>query len=1301
MTASLLNTYIVAGPYYPKTSQPIADGGLELVASHYFTTVGKKDHTLLVTDECGVLRSVNAVMEPAAQPKQHPPFQPMSLYLIPTGAVKACFFGNAKSWQSDLVSEINEFISDQNANLQPLTTTPITFGKNQLKKPDDPDALTAFNNEFKDGEIYNGQLIWKNRLAIIAVPSRVFATNSGAGKGSEPNQQSPDQNAGKSKSSVSIFDNKGKKVPLLAIADEKEIEYESELNAKKTTGKYRIFCLSTMDTPIAEGKYVVSIPLGICNKGIQTWGKNNGIQSLSFSIDIKFSINSLNGDFDFHVLGPISIEEALMSQFPEKFETIKQKIISAESTDSKPESKEKAFDTWKEKYEAGREKSKLISENVESASMRRFSVICAKVLGGVTSYYKQQQNPEAKKVAQLFEDNFYAVFSGVAAYKKWDEFFIKQKNKLKEATTAVEVTGKWLSQRFVSTPIMKYVYDTAKYKNNTLRRLDALDIRRLKTDPGYSAKAKRLILFDGLTEKDMTMSKVFGKVAGKALSVMDTAVSIYSIAALIKDRTEAKEKKELYKGRLTDGAKNYSKKFGNNPSLIGIARLEALRKLADTAAADLSDKDRELISASIDAAINLAVYIPIPVVQEAAGLIILGKEALGASGAVLQVIARDIDKIFLDSMLQDFNEKRERLDLLEKEYVATIKALQEKKNTSADPEVQFRVRAAILIGLIRLIERCGSRYDKDNDKIKFEDKVKQYNIDGYIKAFIHNPSSKAAYLSLVTEIPIDEQWLFCHGNKADYGIITAQRVYKIVADNWYALPLVLVAPEAAATGAALKITTAGNVPVKFQRQFPIHCKDSDATLDLARALCTNYSGIKEADFEFARIYARKSGGTWEPVESFVQNTGNPRITPYTEIRVVVVLKGDNLAGLPLSLQLFREHFLYSTGGPVYKGMALRLTESDKNEGNDKGLLRTTDEEKYISSSNTSYYGFVFHPFYYFGNVIIKGIKPCAFIGIEKDPTIKMKFKIGAGEKPSYDVATGPSKKSTIGVTLFTHEPSFLAMAWDKAFLENKTAKPVVYPAFSSDVKSDPTYCGAFLKKNKTWYYYNKYDANYENLQSGNDFNFSWCDQFEIIFIFSALTTTKQWFEAEEMRFPALATTYEYGRAYDDKGPSYDVEVACLSKQRPFTSKVLPTHEVVAGMMYDTGIAKKGEEHVQWSSTASKSMLSHHQDFLVLDTNYLFACRTGFRYSVSDENGIERVYNRLKPFGSDFIQEGKGHYKLGIRLSSPEYGLPELKGPYLQLPGLPDASKFGFPINEKFVTKDILKKELKIERTDFE
>jgi hypothetical protein len=190
--------------------------------------------------------------------------------------------------------------------------------------------------------------------------------------------------------------------------------------------------------------------------------------------------------------------------------------------------------------------------------------------------------------------------------------------------------------------------------------------------------------------------------------------------------------------------------------------------------------------------------------------------------------------------------------------------------------------------------------------------------------------------------------------------------------------------------------------------------------------------------------------------------------------------------------------------------------------------------------------------------------------------------------------------------------------------------------------------------------------------------------------------TKQWMDAPELRFQAVSPVYEKRLVKDDEGPSYPTEAVCLDKYTAFTKHVIPTPEKIGGLLREKKVVKKAnpQEFVHLTPDDSKSMIPH------TFANYLFAARVGFAYGVGGEDGTKKMYNRFKPFGEKFYTQGSGPYTYSLRLKAEQYGLNELKGPYIDLPGLPDSSILGFPINENFVTSSRLKNQLDIQRSDY-
>jgi hypothetical protein len=1306
--AELKDAYILSGSYFPNSTPKFDPGSLEIVAGCFFCIEGAEGFTLVATDQTGLLCSVDTNLVPSTTNKQHLPLLPLSLYQVPPGVVGTCHLADMKSWQKGIVDKFTSIKNDKNLNANFFQTQPVPFTKKDLKVPEDEAQKAAFNKTFQKDVTYYGQLIQKLQVAIFLVSNEVFVQ-----KDPQRNKQETDSSGlNTSSSSASIKNLKNEPFILFEELKTTSIEYTCSLNEENISKDFKRFFLSSIDKPISEGTYIFYIPIENLNSKLQNWCHSTGSDSLSFAVEIKFGVTGLNGDFDFHILDPITIEEALITQFPEKFADVKLRILSTEKREASTETEEKkqGFETWKTRYEMAKERVKLITEFIEAKPKNRVNIICKGFLTLLKDYYHANSRVKEEKNTQLIADTYKAITSTPEILEQWDKLLNEKIPKLNQTLEKISVDSTWLKKAFTPTAIKEYALDRLNPNSPLIKKVNELQLSKVKVGKALSDEKKQLLELDRLLSKEkLLIAKSIAARVGKVLTFMDTAFTIANFVVLIKEHNESKEHFELYKGRFDSGANHYQEKFPNHPCIVGITRLEALRKLCDTAAVKLSDTDRELLNKSIDLAINVATYIP--VIGEVAQVVAIGKALIESTGSVARAVINDLDQFVFHSALDNWMERESRLEILEKEYVANVNALKAFANNPNHPAAQFRIRAAVLIGLMRLIERCGSVYRSDSDGKKdldekgFLEKVKEYQIEEYINTYIHAPAGKNALFALHTMIPIDELWLYCRGVKAEYALSMGIRAVRLVKENWWALPVIMSSPGVSLGVATWNYSKAPHLPVKFQRQFPIHAQDSASVSSLARAMATNYKGFSAEDILFSCVYARDAGGAWVPVETYEKDP-KKKITPITEIRVVVVVKGKNLEGMPVSLQLFRKYSIYSKDGPVYKGMALKLSESVDNKGEDKGLLNTAEESKYISTNTQSFYGFVFHPFYYFGDAIIQGTKPCYHIGCDSDAVIKMGFKFGAGESASFDVATGPSKESFYNVHLPLSSPLFGAMILDHVFLESKTDKATVYPIFSNTTLQ-PLLCGIFLKHAGVWNYIQKLDS----LSSERDFDFSWCKEFEIIFLFHSISIDKAWQNAETISFTPTVTVYEIEQISDFNlknllsvvsgaaavkaliplaGPSYEAAAVCLNPENDDPQSI--TQEEMELLLRNSGTLGALDK-VLWPSDGGE-LFPHNNRFLY------YAAKCSFIYRVENDAGEEKSYNRLKPFGYNLIEEGKGNYAYEFRLSGNAYGLPEMKSPVLHLPGLPDKSHFGFPINKKFVTHGPLLKELAIYKVDY-
>ena len=688
----------------------------------------------------------------------------------------------------------------------------------------------------------------------------------------------------------------------------------------------------------------------------------------------------------------------------------------------------------------------------------------------------------------------------------------------------------------------------------------------------------------------------------------------------------------------------------------------------------------------------LGAMVYVPVVGEVAALILFIKSAAELTVNCATAVAKDLDSLFLNDYFKTVFEYYQRLAETAKEDAENVYAvsriIKSGKDEGSVPAL-FRVRAAVLTGLVRLIDRCGTRY---NDKEAFEKKVKQYDIAGYIDTFIFNfePSTE---IVLSTFLPLDELWLYLYGCKAGLQADTMMRAAGAAVRS---IPVLDV--SRAIIGKS-KTVPYQKVLLNYQKNFPLHQFTSGDPVKLAKTFCIDYSGVDKGNIAFtAAYYYDEQDNAWHMLP------GTKMIHPFRNVRIVVVLKPsqakpgekqEDLTGLPLSLRLVRTDGL-DVDGPVYKALAIEMVKSEKNEGRDKGLLETPEEKPFISNETQKYYGYVFHPFYYWDGKIETGIKPFGFIKLEKLPGFDLELRLKTG-KIDKVISVDNKSQTNIRVYLPTQRtfplaPIMVDMITNDAFLGNKSSDAVYNECFSS--LANVHLSGYLIRRNNALMYSNAgkhglLSREEAPLTAGYQFDFSWESPFEIIFLFTADFIQKWWSEKDTINFPLQVTCSEDG----DEGPTYRSEAYALK------SKAFITNTLTIGALKEYLVEHRIIDVSDKIGNPGEPFFSYSNNY----QQYIFAAKVKFNYDVEDAKNEMIQYNGFKPFSKQYISASEDKkYEVTFKIAAPQkIGLQIDHSAKFYLPGLPkQSSKRPFLTNKNFVTKETVRPLTSIQTPDY-
>jgi hypothetical protein len=732
-----------------------------------------------------------------------------------------------------------------------------------------------------------------------------------------------------------------------------------------------------------------------------------------------------------------------------------------------------------------------------------------------------------------------------------------------------------------------------------------------------------------------------GNIARKAFWTLDTAMTIHQILGTAEELHSLGEKSKLEDAILQKHVDEYGRMFDGAPCLQAIPRLDVLRKAVDASVLGEDEKLKELIEQA--ASLTLKVLCLVPAVGQIAMLISLAVETIEALGSVADM-ASDV----VDRYLWRHRSAGHRLAELAQMHALQVRAI-EKHATSPkrdDAYTQLRVRVVALIGLLRLIERCGSRQSDGEGgaaggKGSFADKVRHYQIGQYIDRYIM--LSKGPFsVALSSGTPLDEVWLYACGNKD----IT-----------WNDIQASMHSPTELVMDFARGSKTVV-VPIAFHRHYPIHGMDSANPEQLARTFSLNFAGVVDKKMVYSRVYLRQPGETrWVPADE-----ARFTVDPATDVRIAAVFKSQqDLRGIPMSLQLKRVDPLINVNGPIYK-TPLQRVEKSLEDVDDKGLLSYTEEKAFIGDKDA--YSCVFYPFYFYRGALIHGIKPVSHVGLSAHTVLKYRFELKAGDDGVW-VKTGKDGGRDLAIHLDPSNRFHVDMVLSKSFLDHKSAQPGYSRMFATEyetTRAEGLYyrfspqgkwqiAGARTKKG--------FSLNLKDPSSG----YRWKQPFEILLVFSSELVNRKAWDKDPVKFPAQVGTREpkwVGDLGNTTGPSYPVEVVCVSKDVDFTV-FIPAQ--VGKYLERMEFLKAGEV-----LPGLPVQLGHN-------ARALFATRLAFNFSVEEKDRKMLPIFGVRPFGREYLDarsaDRDAEYRYLLDLASPDpIGLGLHDFLELRLPPLP-------------------------------
>lgn len=782
-------------------------------------------------------------------------------------------------------------------------------------------------------------------------------------------------------------------------------------------------------------------------------------------------------------------------------------------------------------------------------------------------------------------------------------------------------------------------------------------------------------------DRILRLSKKGAQRAATALWAVDTAINTYRLAQMIQESEGRAESAEVERKRLELAVEAYAERYSKAPNPMSVTRLSVLAKRADLAAQERDEAEKDAVLAATELVLGMGTLITTG--PGVFAVVKLGKETLTTAADIFGAASEAVDQRLFGAALGEWKDSASRFLSLGADHDRCWRDLLSRSGpgSSRDPMVQFQLRRMAIIGLLRLIERCGSRFD---DKAKFKEKVEQNDIDGYISYFLL--PRKSGFKVPITEVsgpevyqvgfpPLDLVWGYIKGHKGKDKKWNAQ--FNSNEDSlWF--------------------------EGKFQSLFPIHRMESKDVLTLATTFSRHMGGVLSQNLVHSRIQAQTGEGDWLDVEGF---THHRQISPFTPLRIVVVFKGEEfLVGMPLSIQLVRTDTLFDTEGIRYKVPLEPIYQSERDRGLDGGLVSIGPEKAFLKP-DAGFYSAVLHPFYFDAKTerIFHGAKPCGWFALLGKNFMEVEFILSVG-KTKRSIPTGLSGKSKFKIDVDTRNSVLFHMVLDKAFLAHKSSDPVKRPIFDRALSAEfcPKLMGCFLKSDGKMVFH---PPGRDGTIHPTEFDFAWDNEFKVIFILAARRVDEAYLKEDVIRFDAGLTSRHVGdaeergmvdgvmemyrkQAQSDMGPEHTLVFQGIAGF-PQPVENLTPKDLVEGLLSHEILTRDNPVQVP---TAFPPLIKYHY----------FAAEANFGYSVEGLSGDSTAMAGLKPFARSFGLQKKQRYAFGITTQPPE-GLQLGQVLVLDLPSIPKGFLKGTQLagmEEAFVTKPTVHPLLKIDKVHF-
>ncbi len=466
------------------------------------------------------------------------PANEIEALIPPEDMVCRSAFGN-DNWLSDFNDKMQEKIKSDSAIEIPKLKL-ISINRSELRPPLNTESDKEYRkwfNSINDNKIY-GYIMPKTRAIFLVFNLNIKADDT----------------------EIRVWNPYGHP-ELLKPNEIKESEYES--NDRKSV--LYIATLTGTDQTLPEGPYKVEVSSLKNSSNTQHWcGHVAGNQKLnipandsySLSFNIKFDIQNIAGEFAIVNADPISLEEALIKQYPHYYNyLLNDALNTGDGSSKRPNSKAHALTPMINMWETTNDIANLTNKTLSLKSPSAFLKMLTK---NIHKKYSKQENQKLRQSIDL-------VYQTKSTLGAWNDLRGSIEDLLKKIDGVEEIDDKIKTFTLIKQLYSKDASVTVAASDTILAEKikDLKDKQKWfgdpnKIDPDYKESLAKCL---GISESSMTF-------LGKSLDVVDIANNIVSVVDAGFSLGLAQNKLTSTKKTLNDFTKQYLQFLGKKTDAV-------------------------------------------------------------------------------------------------------------------------------------------------------------------------------------------------------------------------------------------------------------------------------------------------------------------------------------------------------------------------------------------------------------------------------------------------------------------------------------------------------------------------------------------------------------------------------------------------------------------------------------------------------------------------------------------------------------------------------------------------------------